>query len=256
MKIIFDKGEILTPEQITHLTIYLHHTDQQDKMNEMIDSHIGNMFEVYDYVMSLTYSFYDDKYKVIHAIPELERIHEAISTLPKKMTYKERIDILMPYKEQIAKRILKGHKRSTFHTNEYIDIFELNIDESSGIQRDYVLRCVGRYERIEVIFEYIIKPVMDKQIELDNEYRKIIFEDCMYYYVFNRVKNCFQTSNNLNTIKSVFCYGTEDLKKYLEIFEFVANKFDEFKFGKVIERNKFDVFHKKFNKWVCSSLIK
>ena len=256
MNITFDKNEMVDNKTAAGLLLFYNHLENTEGTGELLNNHIENYYTFYNYLIGM--SNYRVEHLALDSCKELNRIHQAF-TNPLSLSFNERKEIMEPYRKDIIDRIVKARNSGRWYiprplTYTYIDMFSLNM-ELGEIEIEDIERHNNRNASIPTIYKYIFKPVMDGEVKLDSETRKLIFHEYVSQ-VLRLVKNCSCTNYNLNTIKSIFCDSTNILQLYLYIYDYINDHFEELGCDEHMEKKKFESFHKKFNKWVCNQLIK
>ena len=256
MNITFDKNEMVDYRTAAGLLLFYNHLGNVEGARELLNNHIENYYTFYNHLIDMTH--YRVEHLALDSCKELNRIHQAFSD-PLSLSFNERNEIIEPYRKDIIDRIIKARNNGRWYvprplTYTYIDIFSLNI-KIGEIETEDIERYNNRNASISMIYKYIFKPVMDGEVKLDSETRKLIFDEYVYQMLIY-VRRCLVTNNNLNTIKSIFHYTDQILQQYLQIFDYINEHYDELGCDEYIDKDKYREFNKKFNKWVCGLLIK
>ncbi len=256
MNITFDKNEMVDNKTVAGLLLFFNHTENPEGARELLNNHVENYYQLYNYIINM--SHYRLEQLALNACKELYEIHR-VFTEPTHLSFKERKEIMEPYRKDIIEKIVRERQHRRYYisrplTYTYADIFTLGIDIGE-INEDDIEKYANKGASINMVYKHIFKPVMDGEVKIDNEARKLIFDKYVYQMLIY-ARRCSVTNNNLNTIKSIFNYTEQTLQKYLQIFDYINEHYDELGCDEHVDKDKYRAFNKKFNKWVCGLLIK
>lgn len=256
MNITFDKNEMIDNKTVAGLLLFFNHTGNPEGARKLLNDHVENYYQLYNYIIDM--SNYRVEQLALDSCKKLNEIHIVFSE-PTRLSFKERKEIMEPYRNDIIDKIIKERYRRSYYiprplTYTYADIFTLGIDISE-INEDDIEKYVNKSSSINMIYKHIFKPVMDGEVKLDNDARRLIFGKYVYQMLIY-ARRCSVTNNNLNTIKSIFHYTDQTLQQYLQIFDYINEHYDELGCDEHVDKDKYRAFNKKFNKWVCGLLIK
>lgn len=255
MEIVFQPNEIIDCQTASYLMLFCSKSDKKELIEDLIDNHIEDIFELYHYV-KIKHDNYRQRDDIIASNKKLQILEDTLGFT--HASFNERLKVLTPYKNKIQEMANEIKGRSYYKTTSvvpylYYDAFVLDL-ELDNIKESY-MTTYGNH-RVEDMYKYVIEPVQDNKVILDSETRKDIFKMVQTLF-FRKVRICISTKSHLNTIKSSFSsYDNASLQHYLKIYDFFNDHFDEFGCDRYVSRESYDHFLKKFKKWACSELIK
>ena len=254
MKLVYDNNEKINPESAVYLLLMLVQDKKTEEINYLIDNHIDNLFTLFDHIKR-RHGYYLQQEEIIRNCEKLSKLNNALVKM--EASFEERMEATINYKEEITTEIKRGGATGYVYSSLSVPnpayetfILDLDVDISLFIRKSRIYNFDIKYA-----YKYIFEPVMDGKIKLDSKVRTELFE---YYMsiLFYKVTSTQSTNFHLNSIKSMFCVSESLLQMYMKIYDFFRINFEEYKCQQFIEKERFELFCKKFNKWVCSSLIK
>lgn len=253
MRVIIEENETLDVKTAADLLLFLHDKENgKEQIAEMIKNNVPSAYQLFLHIKKESFN-YTVMSTMLIASEVLNDLEATITTT--NNTAEQRQKTLLPYKEEIQKEATEdtSHRYyNSYRTIPYLhfDVFLLGIEME--IPKHYTF-CSNN---MNDIFKYIIEPVKDGKISLDNSTRQEIF-DMVTKIIMSKVSICARTNSHLGTIKSHFAYISEKIiQSYLQVYAYYLEHYEEHGCDKYVSRNAYEKFYKKFNKWACSELIK